>query len=109
MPTDFTRIKELFLAVLEMPTADRAAYLDKVLRNIVNWEFVASNLDGNGASRADQPGVRESEIVLARCLAGAARLFRFQLSICWSGSATACRCAPPRLRIEDRVKPPRAA
>jgi len=37
---------------------DRAAYLDEVLRNIINWEFVASNLDGNGLSRADQPGVR---------------------------------------------------
>ena len=37
---------------------DRAAYLDQVLRNIVNWEFVAQNLDGNGASRADQPGAK---------------------------------------------------
>jgi Fe-Mn family superoxide dismutase len=37
---------------------DRAAYLDKVLRNIVNWEFVASNLDGNGVSRADQAGAK---------------------------------------------------
>jgi Fe-Mn family superoxide dismutase len=34
----------------------RPDFLDKVLRTIVNWEFVASNLDGNGASRADQPG-----------------------------------------------------
>lgn len=37
---------------------DREAYLDQVLRNIVNWEFVASNLDGNGASRADQQGAK---------------------------------------------------
>ena len=36
----------------------RGDFLDKVLRNIVNWEFVASNLDGRGAERADQPRVR---------------------------------------------------
>jgi Fe-Mn family superoxide dismutase len=36
----------------------RSDFLDKVLRGIVNWEFVASNLDGNGAARADQPGER---------------------------------------------------
>jgi Fe-Mn family superoxide dismutase len=37
---------------------DREGYLDKVLNNIVNWEFVASNLDGNGAARADQQGAK---------------------------------------------------
>lgn len=37
---------------------DREAYLEKVLNNIVHWEFVASNLDGNGAARADQQGAK---------------------------------------------------
>ena len=37
---------------------DRAAYLDQVLRNIVDWEFVGGNLDGKAASRADQPGTK---------------------------------------------------
>jgi superoxide dismutase, Fe-Mn family len=32
----------------------RAAFADKVLGNIINWEFVESNLDGNGEARADQ-------------------------------------------------------
>ena len=32
----------------------RAEFVDRVLHNIVNWEFVATNLDGRGASRADQ-------------------------------------------------------
>ena len=27
-----------------------------VLGNIVDWEFVARNLDGEGTARADQPG-----------------------------------------------------
>jgi Fe-Mn family superoxide dismutase len=35
---------------------DRGAFAKGVLGNIVNWEFVARNLDGQGASRADQPG-----------------------------------------------------
>ena len=35
---------------------DRGAYADAVLDNIVNWEFVASNLDGRGVERADQEG-----------------------------------------------------
>ena len=34
----------------------RADFAEKVLGNIINWEFVAQNLDGNGASRADQQG-----------------------------------------------------
>lgn len=34
----------------------RPEFADSVLRNIINWEFVAGNLDGNGESRADQPG-----------------------------------------------------
>ena len=35
---------------------DRAKFADAVLANIVNWEFVARNLDGNGEKRADQDG-----------------------------------------------------
>ena len=32
----------------------RPKFIDAVLKNCVNWEFVAQNLDGKGASRADQ-------------------------------------------------------
>lgn len=35
---------------------DRPAYAEKVLGNIVDWEFVAKNLDGEGVGRADQEG-----------------------------------------------------
>ena len=34
----------------------RADFAEKVLGNIVNWDFVAENLDGNGVGRADQEG-----------------------------------------------------
>ena len=34
----------------------RPDFAEKVLGNIVNWEFVAQNLDGNGERRADQEG-----------------------------------------------------
>lgn len=34
----------------------RADFAEKVLGNIVNWEFVAENLDGRGETRADQEG-----------------------------------------------------
>jgi Fe-Mn family superoxide dismutase len=33
---------------------DRPGFAEKVLGNIVNWEFVAGNIDGDGVSRADQ-------------------------------------------------------
>jgi Fe-Mn family superoxide dismutase len=33
---------------------ERPKYAETVLANIVNWEFVAKNLDGDGLSRADQ-------------------------------------------------------
>ena len=33
---------------------DRPRYAQHVLGNIIDWEFVASNLDGKGADRADQ-------------------------------------------------------
>jgi Fe-Mn family superoxide dismutase len=33
---------------------ERPKFADSVLGNIVNWEFVAQNLDGEGVTRADQ-------------------------------------------------------
>ena len=43
---------------------ERPRYADEVLGRIINWDFVARNLDGEGAGRADQePGVtREAEL-----------------------------------------------
>jgi superoxide dismutase, Fe-Mn family len=35
---------------------ERPRFAESVLSNIVNWEFVAQNLDGNGVARADQEG-----------------------------------------------------
>ncbi len=35
---------------------ERPRFLKTVLENIINWDFVAQNLDGQGASRADQQG-----------------------------------------------------
>jgi Fe-Mn family superoxide dismutase len=35
---------------------ERPRFAESVLGNIVNWEFVAQNLDGEGVSRADQEG-----------------------------------------------------
>lgn len=32
----------------------RPDYVDALLRQAINWEFVAENLDGNGVARADQ-------------------------------------------------------
>ncbi len=32
----------------------RPSYLDAVLQNAINWDFVAQNLDGKGIERADQ-------------------------------------------------------
>lgn len=37
---------------------ERPRFLKSVLENIINWDFVARNLDGQGASRADQPGAK---------------------------------------------------
>ena len=39
---------------------DRAKFVKSVLENIINWDFVARNLDGEGVSRADQQGARIS-------------------------------------------------
>ena len=35
---------------------ERPRYLKTVLEKVINWDFVAENLDGKGVSRADQPG-----------------------------------------------------
>ncbi len=35
---------------------ERPRFLKSVLQNIVNWDFVAQNLDGNGTERANQGG-----------------------------------------------------
>lgn len=35
---------------------ERPKFAESVLGNIVNWEFVSRNLDGEGVSRADQQG-----------------------------------------------------
>ena len=35
---------------------ERPRFLKTVLENIINWDFVGQNLDGHGASRADQQG-----------------------------------------------------
>ncbi len=35
---------------------DRAKFAEALLGNLVNWEFVARNLDGGGVARADQEG-----------------------------------------------------
>ncbi|HET8612622.1 MAG TPA: Fe-Mn family superoxide dismutase, partial [Sphingomonas sp.] len=32
----------------------RPDFAEKVLKNVVNWDFVSQNLDGEGVSRADQ-------------------------------------------------------
>ena len=34
----------------------RPDYAGTILKDAVNWDFVAQNLDGKGVSRADQPG-----------------------------------------------------
>ena len=39
---------------------DRAKFVKTVLENIINWDFVAQNLDGEGLRRADQEGARIS-------------------------------------------------
>ena len=39
---------------------ERPRFASTVLQNIVNWDFIAENLDGRGASRADQEPEREA-------------------------------------------------
>ncbi|MEP7130273.1 MAG: superoxide dismutase [Sphingomicrobium sp.] len=40
---------------------ERPRFASTVLSNIVNWDFVAQNLDGNGFQRANQEGARTPE------------------------------------------------
>lgn len=42
---------------------ERPRYAEEVLGRIVNWEFVARNLDGEGAGRADQEPARSERPV----------------------------------------------
>ncbi|HKC01914.1 MAG TPA: superoxide dismutase [Sphingomicrobium sp.] len=41
---------------------ERPRFASAVLKNIVNWEFVAENLDGRGEGRADQEGAEHPEL-----------------------------------------------
>jgi Fe-Mn family superoxide dismutase len=41
---------------------ERPRFANAVLSNIVNWDFVAQNLDGRGFERADQEGARTPEL-----------------------------------------------
>lgn len=41
---------------------ERPKFATAVLQNIVNWDFVGENLDGNGFSRADQEGAQTPEL-----------------------------------------------
>ena len=40
---------------------ERPRYAESVLGKIINWDFVAKNLDGDGLGRADQEPSRQSE------------------------------------------------
>ena len=41
---------------------ERPRFAGAVLKNIVNWDFVAENLDGRGEARADQQGAEHPEL-----------------------------------------------
>ena len=41
---------------------ERPRFASAVLSNIVNWDFVAQNLDGRGESRANQEGAKSPEL-----------------------------------------------
>lgn len=41
---------------------ERPRYAETVLSKIINWDFVARNLDGEGASRADQEPAQQAEM-----------------------------------------------
>lgn len=41
----------------------RPKFAEEVLGKVVNWDFVAQNLDGKGESRADQEGARQPEAI----------------------------------------------
>jgi len=40
---------------------ERPKFVKSVLENVINWDFVAQNLDGNGADRANQEGATARE------------------------------------------------
>ena len=44
---------------------ERPKFVSAVLKNIVNWDFVARNLDGGGDARADQEPVAAREVETA--------------------------------------------
>ena len=50
---------------------ERPKFAEAVLANIVNWDFVAHNLDGKGASRADQQAAAAQPELLLETVAGA--------------------------------------
>ena len=39
---------------------ERPRFAESVLGNVINWEFVAQNLDGEGVSRADQEALEDA-------------------------------------------------
>jgi Fe-Mn family superoxide dismutase len=41
---------------------ERPKFASAILQNIVNWDFVGQNLDGQGERRADQEGARQPEL-----------------------------------------------
>ena len=41
---------------------ERPRYAEDVLAKIINWQFVAENLDGQGAGRADQEPAKQAEL-----------------------------------------------
>jgi Fe-Mn family superoxide dismutase len=43
---------------------ERPRFASSVLANIVNWDFVAENLDGRGFDRANQEGARTAEFTV---------------------------------------------
>ena len=59
LPAGFAHRRERHILRLHRPNeADPALDLQTVLDKIINWDFVAQNLDGEGISRADQQGAK---------------------------------------------------
>jgi len=44
---------------------ERPRYVKSVLENIINWDFAARNLDGEGTTRADQEQRESAETAAA--------------------------------------------
>ena len=57
---------------------ERPKFATAVLQNIVNWDFVGENLDGNGLERANQQGARRGYrlIVIASVARSSALMLR---------------------------------